>query len=198
MRGQYYRGFPGGSDCKKSTCDVGDLSFIPGWGRSPGRGNGYPLQYSCLEMPMERGAWWATVHGVAKSRSLLSDSVQHSAWQDVAFLFVQPHLIPYARTHPLLNGLGAIFLQSESPTSDDCFTLPLMSGCLSLFLIICFCFSPNVILIFKSSLPVIKSFYLLSYPAVDPPVFTGEKKENCESFIIFHVINAALIKISEL
>ena len=59
-----YRGFAGGSDSKKPTCSVGDLSFIPGWGRSPGGGNGYPLQYSCLEMPTERGAWWATVHGV--------------------------------------------------------------------------------------------------------------------------------------
>ena len=198
MQGEHYQGFPRGSDGKKSTCNVGDLSFIPGWGRSPGRGNGYPLQYSCLEMPVERGAWWAIVHGAAKSRPLLSDSVQHSAWQGVAFLLVQLHLIPYARTHPLLNGWGAIFLQSEGTTNDDCFTLPLMSGCLSSFLIICFCFAPSVILIFKSSLSVIKSFYLLSYPTVDPLVFTEEKKENCESFTIFYVINAVLIKILEL
>ena len=53
-------------------------------------------------------------------------------------------------------------------------------------------------MIFKSSLSVIKSFYLLSYPAVDPLVFTEEKKENCESFTIFYVINAVLIKILEL
>ena len=45
---------------KKSACNVGDLGYIPGSGRSPGKGNGYPLQYSCLENLMDRGAWWAT------------------------------------------------------------------------------------------------------------------------------------------
>ena len=59
--------FPGGSDGKESACDTGDVGLIPGWGRSPGEGNGNPLQYSCLENPVDRGAWWATVHGVAKS-----------------------------------------------------------------------------------------------------------------------------------
>ena len=49
--------------------DSRDVGSIPGWGRSPGVGNGNPLQYSCLENPMDRGAWWATVHGVAKSRT---------------------------------------------------------------------------------------------------------------------------------
>ena len=56
-----------------SACNEGDLGSIPGLGRSPGEGNGNPLQYSCLENPMERGVWWATVHGVAKSRTRLSD-----------------------------------------------------------------------------------------------------------------------------
>ena len=59
--------FPGGSDCKASAYNVGDLSSIPGLGRSSGEGTGNPLQYSCLENPMDRGAWQATVHGVAKS-----------------------------------------------------------------------------------------------------------------------------------
>ena len=54
---------------KKSACNVGDLGSIPGLERSPGEGNGYPLQYSCLENPMDRGAWWATVHGVTKSQT---------------------------------------------------------------------------------------------------------------------------------
>ena len=63
------RGFPGGSEDKASACNVGDPGSIPGLGRSPGEGNGNPLQYSCLENPMDRGAWWATVHGVAKSRT---------------------------------------------------------------------------------------------------------------------------------
>ena len=66
-------GFPGGSDDKDSAGNVGDLGSIPGSGRSPGEGNGNPLQYSCLENPMDREAWWATVHGVAKSRTRLSD-----------------------------------------------------------------------------------------------------------------------------
>ena len=65
-------GFPGGSDSKASACNAGDLGLIPGLGRSPGEGNGNPLQYSCLENPMDGGAWWATVHGVAKSRTRLS------------------------------------------------------------------------------------------------------------------------------
>ena len=60
-------GFPGGSDGKESACSKGDLDLIPGLGRSPGGGNGNPLQYSCLENPMDRGAWQATVYGVAKS-----------------------------------------------------------------------------------------------------------------------------------
>ena len=58
---------------KASAYNAGDPGSIPGWGRSPGEGNGNPLQYSCLENPMDGGAWWATVHGVAKSRTRLSD-----------------------------------------------------------------------------------------------------------------------------
>ena len=57
-----YFGIPGGSDGKESTCNAEDLGSIPGLGRSPGGGHGNPLQYSCLENPMDRGAWWATVH----------------------------------------------------------------------------------------------------------------------------------------
>ena len=59
-------GFPGDSDGKESACSAGDPGSIPGSGRSPGEGNGNPLQYPCLENPMERGAWWAISHGVAK------------------------------------------------------------------------------------------------------------------------------------
>ena len=61
------RGFPGGSDGKESVYNAGDPGSIPGLGRSPGEGNGNPRQYSCLENPMDRGAWQGTVHGVAKS-----------------------------------------------------------------------------------------------------------------------------------
>ena len=59
--------FPGGSDGKASSYNAEDLGSIPGLGRSPGEGNGNPLQYFCLENPTDRGAWQATVHGVAKS-----------------------------------------------------------------------------------------------------------------------------------
>ena len=65
--------FPGGSEVKAPACNAGDLGLIPGSGRSPGEGNGNPLQYSCLENPMDRGAWWAIVHRVTKSRTRLSD-----------------------------------------------------------------------------------------------------------------------------
>ena len=61
----YVWGFPGGSDDKESTCNVGDLDLIPGLGRSLGEGNGYPFQYSCLGNPMDRGACQATVHGIS-------------------------------------------------------------------------------------------------------------------------------------
>ena len=57
----------GDSEVKASACSAGDLASIPGLGRSPGGGNGKPLQYSCLENPMDRGAWWAVLHRVAKS-----------------------------------------------------------------------------------------------------------------------------------
>ena len=60
-------GFPDGSDGKESSCSAGDPGLIPGLGRSPGEGNGNPLQYSCLEISEDRGAWWATIHEVTKS-----------------------------------------------------------------------------------------------------------------------------------
>ena len=65
--------FPGGLDGKASAYNAGDPGSIPGSGRSPGEGNGIPFQYSCLENPMDRAAWQATVPGVAKSRTRLSD-----------------------------------------------------------------------------------------------------------------------------
>ena len=66
-------GFPGGSDDKESDYNAGDPGLIPGWRRSPGEGNGNPLQYSCLENPMDRGVWWTTVSGVTKSQIQLRD-----------------------------------------------------------------------------------------------------------------------------
>ena len=67
------RDFPGGSGGKASAYNAGDPGLIPGSGRSPGEGNGTPLQYSCLENPMDRGVWWATVHRATESRTWLSN-----------------------------------------------------------------------------------------------------------------------------
>ena len=59
-------GLPGGPDSKEFAYNAGDVGSIPGSGRSPGEGHGYPLQYSCLENSMGRGAWWATLHGIQR------------------------------------------------------------------------------------------------------------------------------------
>ena len=67
--------------------DTRDTDSIPRLGRSPGEGNGNLLQYSCLENPMDRGAWWATVHGVSKSRTRLSGSAQHSTHYSLKKIF---------------------------------------------------------------------------------------------------------------
>ena len=74
-------GLPCGSVGKESNCKAGDLGVIPGLGRSPGGRHGNPLQYSCLENPMDRGAWQATVHRVTKNQTWLRDSAQHSTAQ---------------------------------------------------------------------------------------------------------------------
>ena len=65
-----HTGFPGGSVAKNLPVNAGDASLILGLVRSPGEGNGNPLQYSCLGNPMARGVWWATVHGVAKNSDI--------------------------------------------------------------------------------------------------------------------------------
>ena len=65
---------------KKPTCNAGDPDLIPGLGRSPGEGNGYPLQYSCLKSPIDRGAWWTTMHGIAKSLTWLRNEAHTSAY----------------------------------------------------------------------------------------------------------------------
>ena len=67
-----YPGFPGGSDSEESACNARDMGSIPGLGRSPGEGNGNPLQDCCLENPMDREAWQGTVRGVVKNRTQLS------------------------------------------------------------------------------------------------------------------------------
>ena len=88
----------GGSDGKASAYSVGDWGSVPGLGRSPGEGNGNPLQYSCLENPMDRGAWQATVHGVAKSQTGLSN-----------FTLAQAAITKYHRLGGLNNKLFSQF-----------------------------------------------------------------------------------------
>ena len=93
---------PGGSEVKASACNVGDLGSIPGSGRSPGEGNGNPLQYSCLENPMDRRAWWATVHGVPKNWTRLSNLTN--------FNFIWPPSAIWPRTKCcLINLVTAVF-----------------------------------------------------------------------------------------
>ena len=90
--------FLGGSDSKESACSAGDMNPIPGLERSPGEGHGYPLQHSCLENPMERGAWWAIVHGVTKSQTWLTLSL---------FIPAEAELSPEPRSPVLLPGLAS-------------------------------------------------------------------------------------------
>ena len=71
--------------------DIGDVSSIPESGRSPGRGNGNPLQYFCLGNLMDRGAWWATVHGVEKSRIRLSDQTTMTLVRVIYLLIIMAH-----------------------------------------------------------------------------------------------------------
>ena len=99
-------GFPGGSDGKVSACNAGDTGLIPGSWRSPGEGNGNPLQDFCLENCMDGGAWRATAHGGAKSQTWLSDftlpSHQNSRWGTCRYRF--PNLTISADLSYKLNG----------------------------------------------------------------------------------------------
>ena len=89
-------GFPGGSDGKESACNAGDLGSIPRFGRSPGGGRGNPLQYSCLEKPMDGRAWRATVHGVTKSQTTEGPSHGNSVHEEVFSKKAAPFYIPQA------------------------------------------------------------------------------------------------------
>ena len=94
--------FPSGSDSKASAYNVGDLGLIPGLGRSPGEENGNPLQYSCLENPMDRGAWWAVVHGVMRvghdfvtkpRRTLRIDAHSENSGETLCFHFQDDYIL---------------------------------------------------------------------------------------------------------
>ena len=92
MRSIVLPGFPGNSEGKESACSAGDLGSIPGLGRFPGEGKGYPLQYLGLENSTDRGAWRATVHGVAESRPQLSDREHTSLSQALEFVLFHQDL----------------------------------------------------------------------------------------------------------
>ena len=98
-------GFPGGSAGKEPACHAGDPGSIPGSGRSAGEGIGYPLQCSCLENAMDRGAWWATVHRVAKSRTRLSDQTTTESFWETLLPFPWDTLVQ--ATSVVRNGRGA-------------------------------------------------------------------------------------------
>ena len=89
-------GFPGGSVVKNPPADTGDADSIPGSGRSPGERNGNPLQYSCLKNPMDRGAWWATVHGAQRvGHDPATEQQQIAQFQQPLFFHLYPHsLLP--------------------------------------------------------------------------------------------------------
>ena len=105
-------GFLGGSDGQESACSSGDPSSIPGLGRSPGEGNGYPLQYFCLENSMDGGAWWATVHGVVNSQTWLSDGTATTYTLCVCMCArARAHMNTSVCTHAVcLHRLGMPFL----------------------------------------------------------------------------------------
>ena len=102
-------GFPDSSVGKESAYDAGDLGSIPGLGRSPREGNSNPLQYSCLENPMDRGAWRATVHRVTKSQTRLSD-----------FHFTSLHMSDAALPSHALQGVLYIVKDFPPGPANDC------------------------------------------------------------------------------
>ena len=105
----HYTDFLGGSDGKASGCHAGDPGSIPGSGRSPGEGNGSSLQYSCLENSMDWGAWWATVRGVAKTQTRLSDFTffHFSTLYSQLFMTMNSQMI--LKVKQILNPLLTIF-----------------------------------------------------------------------------------------
>ena len=121
-------GFLGGSDGKESACNVGDLGLIPGLRRSPVGGHGNPLQYSCLENPMNRGAWWATVHGVTKSQTRLNDMTISSQGQKLrhcgGICFSSPALAGENFTEALFFLTSLAFVYKSPIVVQVCMTIP--------------------------------------------------------------------------
>ena len=110
-------GFPGGSDSKETACNAGDLGSTPGWGRSPGGEHGNPLQYSCLENPMDRGAWWATVYGLAENWTRLSDWAQHSTGYSICSISRYLRSVPCSACYQFQHRVEVLpFISKPCPT----------------------------------------------------------------------------------
>ena len=125
-------GFSDVSDGEEFACNAGDQGLIPGSGRSPGEGNGYPFQYSCLESSMDRWAWWATVHRVAESRMWLSKQHFHFQGGVRGMGGMSEEQINKCLLHPLLcphQLLGSVTsYNTRSPyTYIVCVTVPVTS-----------------------------------------------------------------------
>ena len=126
----------------KNACNAGDLGSIPGLGRLPGEGNGYPLQYSCLGNSMDRGAWLATAYGIGKSRARLSDSHTHT------------HTVPKVKTVPRsvttshFSFLSTLYKQPII-LMYPCFFLVKKKYCRYMSFLFFFLFFLNLILFFK-------------------------------------------------
>ena len=138
--------FPGGSEVKESACNAGDLGSIPGSGRSPGGGNGNPLQYSCLENLMDIGAWWATVHRVTKSPTRLSNFTHTHTLFQIIFLFrllqnIEQSSLCYTEGPCWLSILNIEVLACESQTPR--LSLPLLDNCHNLYGIFFVLFNQN-------------------------------------------------------
>ena len=119
-------GFPGGSDIKESACNAGHLGLIPGYGRSPGEGNDNPLQYSCLENPMDREAWQTIVHGGTKSQKQLSNYHFHFSLLPLICVVSALHNYPYLILNTfveLCNGSAWLYLQGSWSSCLNCLSL---------------------------------------------------------------------------
>ena len=105
----------GGSESKATVRNVGDLGSIPGLGSSPGEGNGNPLKYPCLENPMDGTAWWATVHGVTKSRTRLSElpSLHFTLYWCFSFWLTSLWIIGSSFIHLIRTDSNVFFLMAE-------------------------------------------------------------------------------------
>ena len=112
-------GFPGGSERKESACNAGDLCSTPGSGRSPGEGNDYPFQYSCLENPKDGGAWWAAVYGVTQSRTQKRRSSSSSSSSSSSFNQWKSLVTQMVKNLPTMQEIWVQSLSQKDPLEKE-------------------------------------------------------------------------------